>query len=86
MSWFVAVLRALILISHPRKPTGISSGLFTLAVFDFGRDFFFCPVLTNCPRVSEDDSSLQSCYVPRRCISAGASIFPSYRKKAFDLI
>lgn len=58
VSRFVAVLRALLLISHPRKPRGISSGLFTLAGFDFGRDVFFCPVLTNCPRVSEDDSSL----------------------------
>ena len=58
VSRFDAVLRALLLISHPRKPRGISSGLFTLAVFDFGRDVFFCPVLTNCPRVSEDDSSL----------------------------
>lgn len=41
MSRFVAVLRALLLISHPRKATGISSGLFALAGFDFGRDVFF---------------------------------------------
>lgn len=40
MSRFVAVLRALLLISHPRKPRGISSGLFTLAGFDFGRVVF----------------------------------------------
>lgn len=41
VSRFDAVLRALLLISHPRKPRGISSGLFTLAGFDFGRDAFF---------------------------------------------
>ena len=43
MSRFDAVLRALLLISHPRKPRGISSGLFTLAGFDFGRIVFFVP-------------------------------------------
>lgn len=39
VSRFVAVLRALLLTSHPRNPRGILSGLLTPAGFDFGCDF-----------------------------------------------